>query len=878
MNILKFAVFGILLLLLGSFQSISFGQQGTISGKCIDQKGNPLEFVRIGVAGFNDRFELTDEKGLFKLVVVADQEIELIFRLSTTAERRQKITVKSGENREIEPIIFNVQNLEGVDAAGSNNQIPQGFSKLPPLDYQKFPNNSVERTLVYTTAASSNNELTSNYNVRGGNYDENLVYVNGFLINRPFLTRSGQQEGLSFINTALVSDVRFSGGGFDARFGDKLSSVLDIDYKTPDSLNASLMASLLGVEAHVAHSVNSRFNYLAGVRYRANGYLLNSLPTKGNYNPVFWDAQVMTNYSITEKLVWTNLVHLSSNSYRFAPETQQTDFGTVNEAYRLSIYFEGQEQTRFLTMTGASSLKWKPTKKTNLDLYASVFNTDEREYFDILGQYFINLLEKDPSKEEFGDSIATLGIGSYLNHARNRLNATIYNIYHNGQHTFNDKHKLLWGAGYQFDVFSDVLSEWKLVDSAGYSLPQTFTTSGDLQLNEVIKGKLELTNQRYNAYAQHVWEWKKVTNDFPVQLHEIKYDSLGKKVKVKMLDTLSTSYQRFILNTGLRSGYTTVNHEFYLTPRISFVYFPRHYFYRDGQILRRNTQLRISSGMFYQPPFYREFRTFDGKLNTSVRSQKSIHVVAGGDFNFNMWERDVPFKFSAEAFYKYMWDVNPYEVDNVRTRYYAENSAVAYAYGIDMNVHGEFVPGIQSFFKLGLLSTKEDVLTDSYNEYYNQSGEKIIFGFSEDQVVVDSATIYPGFIPRPTDQLLNLAVLFQDRMPGFERFSAQLGLLFNSRLPYGPPDFERYKDTLRQKSYFRVDLGLSYDFLYSKKSKETRFGRTFSDALISFEVFNLMGVNNVLSKQWIQDVEGKYYAIPNYLTQRRFNLKLILRF
>jgi hypothetical protein len=243
-----------------------------------------------------------------------------------------------------------------------------------------------------------------------------------------------------------------------------------------------------------------------------------------------------------------------------------------------------------------------------------------------------------------------------------------------------------------------------------------------------------------------------------------------------------------------------------------------------------------------------------------------------------MWERDVPFKFSAEAFYKYMWDVNPYEVDNVRTRYYAENSAVAYAYGIDMNVHGEFVPGIQSFFKLGLLSTKEDVLTDSYNEYYNQSGEKIIFGFSEDQVVVDSATIYPGFIPRPTDQLLNLAVLFQDHMPGFERFSAQLGLLFNSRLPYGPPDFERYKDTLRQKSYFRVDLGLSYDFLYSKKSKETRFGRTFSDALISFEVFNLMGVNNVLSKQWIQDVEGKYYAIPNYLTQRRFNLKLILRF
>ena len=251
--------------------------------------------------------------------------------------------------------------------------------------------------------------------------------------------------------------------------------------------------------------------------------------------------------------------------------------------------------------------------------------------------------------------------------------------------------------------------------------------------------------------------------------------------------------------------------------------------------------------------------------------------MAGGDINFNMWERDVPFKFTVEAYYKHLWDVNPYEVDNVRTRYYAENNAVAYAYGIDLNVHGEFVPGIQSFFKVGFLSTKEDILNDSYKEYYNAAGEKIIYGYSEDQTAVDSATIYPGYIPRPTDQLMNFAILFQDRMPGFESFSAQLGLFFGTRLPYGPPDFERYKDTLRQKSYFRVDLGLSYDFLYNKKKRDPKSLKVFSDAIISFEVFNLMGINNVLSKQWIQDVEGKYYSIPNYLTQRRFNLKLILR-
>ena len=241
-----------------------------------------------------------------------------------------------------------------------------------------------------------------------------------------------------------------------------------------------------------------------------------------------------------------------------------------------------------------------------------------------------------------------------------------------------------------------------------------------------------------------------------------------------------------------------------------------------------------------------------------------------------MWNREVPFKFTAEAYYKYLWDVNPYEIDNVRTRYYANNDAIAYAYGIDIN--GQFVGGIESFFKLGILSTKENILNDSYKEFYNQAGEKIIFGYSEDQVVVDSAIIYPGYIPRPTDQFINVGALVQDRMPGFESFSVQMGLQFGSRLPYGPPDFQRYKDTLRMKSYFRVDIGMSYDFLYKKKEKKNFITRNFTDAVVSFEVFNLLGINNVLSKQWIQDVEGKYYSIPNYLTQRRFNLKLILRF
>jgi hypothetical protein len=299
---------------------------------------------------------------------------------------------------------------------------------------------------------------------------------------------------------------------------------------------------------------------------------------------------------------------------------------------------------------------------------------------------------------------------------------------------------------------------------------------------------------------------------------------------------------------------------------------------KNGKIVRRSTVLRFSTGLYYQPPFYREFRTFTGGLNLDVLAQKSLHIVTGTDVDFQMWGRDVPFKFTAEAYYKYMWDLNTYEIENVRTRYYANNDAAGYAYGLDLRVNGEFVEGIQSFFKMGFLSTKEDILNDQYTEYYNAAGERIIFGYSEDQTVVDSAVIYPGYVPRPTDQWLTFGALVQDRMPVFEQVSVQMGLHFGTRLPYGPPDFNRYKDTLRIKEYFRVDIGTSYDFLHGSKGKDNFWNRNFTDAILSFEVFNLLGINNVLSKQWIQDVSGKYYSIPNYLTQRRFNLKLILRF
>ena len=874
-----------LLLLLFLFVSLmGFGQNARVYGECVDKFGKPLSDIQIISYNASPRELYTNKDGRFEFFAKLGDTVQLKFVSDSTIIKE---FVVDKDEYKLSKVRFSFQGVSGVQVNHVVND-PFKIGELPISDLQQVPGGGgVERYLIYTTAATSNNELTSNYNVRGGNYDENLVYVNGFNVYRPFLTRSGQQEGMSFINSALVESIRFSSGGFKSEYGDKLSSVLDITYKKPDSLRGSLVASLLSTEAHVEQAVTPRFNYLVGARYRSNGYLLNSLPTKGAYNPVFWDAQFLTNFAVTENLNWSVLGHFSSNNYRFSPETQETDFGTANEAYSFRIYFEGQEQTRFQTMMGGTSLNWKASNKTQLDFYATVFNTDEREYFDILGQYFINELETDPSKEEFGDSIAVLGVGGFLDHARNRLNATIINLYHNGSHNYfkgykdDEKtrfqsHDLKWGVNFQMDDFYDVLSEWSMVDSAGYSVPQD--TPNEVILFETIKGQLNLQSQRYTSFFQFNSRWKNNQRNLYVTVEKKEKNETGEKELNSYSDTIRESAASWNLSAGARAGYTTANDEFFVTPRASVTYSPRAYMVRDGKVIRRQVDIRFATGLYYQPPFYREFRTFAGQLNLNVKAQKSYHAVAGTDVYFNMWNREVPFKFTAEAYYKYLWDVNPYEIENVRTRYYAENNAVAYAYGLDLNVHGQFIDGIESFFKVGLLQTKEDILNDSYKEYYNAAGEKIIFGYSEDQTVVDSATIYPGYIPRPTDQLVTFGALIQDRMPMYESLSVQVGIQYGSNLPYGPPGDDRYKDTLRMKSYFRVDMGMSYDFLYKKTEKKNFFTKNFTDAILSFEVFNLLGINNVLSKQWIQDVQGTYYSIPNYLTQRRFNLKMILRF
>ncbi|MBM3453042.1 MAG: hypothetical protein FJX84_07860 [Bacteroidetes bacterium] len=868
--------FLIFILLFIALTSQGQESQVLLTGICIDKKEAPIADVFIKFSGKKSGSTYTDSLGKFNFFVSQNDTLFITYKVEETIS--QKVITKSEKNIELKPIQFNfIQQKEFL--LNQEKKDPFELTKLPLQDVKLMIN--TEKFLTLITSASSNNELTSNYNVRGGNYDENLVYVNGFNVYRPFLTRSGQQEGMSFIHSALVDEIRFSGGGFEAEYGDRLSSVLDIKYRKPSSFASSAVLSLLGVESHVEGNLTKKTDYLIGARFRSNGYFLNSLPTQGQYNPVFADGQFIINHKLSKKVTWSTLGHFSTNRYSFSPQTQQTDFGVANEAYTFMIYFDGQERTSFQTMMGGTSLKYQPNKQTNLDFYATVFNTDEKEYFDILGQYYINQLENDPSKEEYGDSIAVLGVGSFLNHARNRLNATIVNVYHDGDYQFNVRktftkkfeNTLKWGVNFQHDLFKDSLSEWKLIDSAGYSLPQA--DPNQVELFETIKGSQNVSGQRYTGYLQWNFIRSTVKRNYIAEVTKVKRSKGGKSI-ITLRDTVSESASRFAMSVGVRSGYTSINDEFYVTPRMNFQYYPRSYMVLGDNVLRRNNSFRFSTGLYYQPPFYREFRRYDGSVNFDVQAQKSFHAVLGSEYFFPMWKRKTPFKLTSEIFYKYMWDINPYEIDNVRTRYFATNDAVAYAYGFDVNIHGEFVEGIESFFKLGLLSVKEDIKGDSYKEYYNAAGEKILFGYSEDQVVVDSATIYPGYIPRPTDQLLTIGAMVQDRMPGFERFSVQMGLQFGTGLPYGPPDVNRYKDTLRLKSYFRVDLGMSYDLLYGDENKNKKLRKLFSNAKVSLEIFNLLGIKNVMSKQWIQDVNGVYFSVPNYLTNRRINLKLIV--
>ncbi len=818
--------------LLSAFFSPLFSQTATVVGTVRDSAGVAIPNAFVYFVGSTTPPAVTNEHGDFSLTIPANQKVVVVVHLTNYKDARQEVNVASDQKTTLDfSLIPVIENIVDINSHREPEIIPtKPFEPLPG------PSTDVSAILRFV-GATSNNELSNQYSVRGGNFDENLVYVNDIEVYRPFLIRSGQQEGLSFVNLDMVDNLYFSAGGFEAKYGDKMSSVLDIHYREPKEFRGTASASLLGFSAEVEGSLDSnhRFTFMIGIRNKSNSYVLHSLDTKGDYKTDFIDVQTLLHYQITDKWSLEYLGGYAQNRYNLIPSTRQTDFGTVNNALRFTVYFDGEELNHFNTLTNALSLNFDDHHKWKSKFILSSFNTYESETFDVQGQYYIDQLETDFGKPTFGQVAFNRGVGTFLNHGRNYLNAWVNSA---EVKTWRTTEKFIWqfGAKVQNERINNQLSEWNMIDSAGYSIPYLPTNEIDLQ--NVIKTNAQLFSNRYMGYAQ-----------------------------VKYFKTLKDTSEISVI-LGLRANYWDLNGQLIVSPRAQLNWKP-HW--------KKNILFKVAGGLYDQPPFYHELLGFDGSINRNVKAQTSVHAVVGSDFSFKAWGR--PFRFIAEGYYKYLDNLVPYEVDDVRIQYFGANLSHGYAYGLDLKLNGEFVNHAQSWVNVSLLRTREDLYNDVYYIRRNAEGDTIIPGYTYDQHAVDSIKKTPGYIPRPTDQLLTFALYFQDYLPVLPDCKMNLGLIFGSGLPFGPPSHQRYLDVFRMPPYRRVDIGFSYQIIKDDKPLRPQNPFHFMKSLwVGLEVYNLLQVQNTLSYYWVQDVTGRSYAIPNYLTNRQLSVKMVVHF
>ena len=781
---------------------------GTLTGS----EGRPIFPASIAIPG-TQYGTVSNERGRFELEVPANEEITLVISFLGYKQEQVQLSLEPGEQfeiiRQMEPEIRDLDEVIIRDQQERSSSITR--IDIKTLDMLPNVSGNIETILLTLPGVTSRNELSSQYSVRGGNFDENLVYVNDIEIQRPFLIRSGQQEGLSFINPDMVSSIKFSAGGFEALYGDKMSSVLDITYRRPVEFGGSVNLSLLGGSLHLeGSSRDRRFTHTSGFRYKTSQYLLTSLETKGEYHPNFYDFQTFLTYQLSPDWELSFLGNMASNRFRFIPETRSTDFGTFHNPLNLVIYFDGQERDRFDTYTSAFTAHFTPHENLSLKFIGSGFSSVEQENYDIQGQYLINELDNRINSETYGDSILNIGIGAMLNHARNDLNAIVYSVSHLGT-SIQGRSTLKWGVKWQQERISDKISEWEKIDSAGYSVPYT---GNRILLYDGTKSENDLLSNRLNSYFQNTYTFKK--------------------------DSIS-----YFISTGIRASWWDMNRQLLVSPRINLSVKPNW---------NRNMIFRFATGYYFQPPFYRELRYPDGSLNKDVKAQRSIHFVFGGDYVFSAWDR--PFKFTTEIYYKHLDNLIPYKLDNVRIQYAAENLARGYAVGLDMKIHGEFVPGAESWASVGFMKTEEYIEGDLESIHY----------------------------PRPTDQRFMAGIFFRDYFPNNPDYKVHLNLIYGTGLPFSPPDHDRYDLVFRMPDYKRVDIGFS-KILKGEDSplKENNPFRHFENIWVSAEIFNLLGVRNTISYLWVKTVSNQdnaqgQFAVPNYLTGRRFNVRLSVKF
>jgi len=813
-----------LLLFLVGIPFFGMSQTATIKGVILDDNQMPIYDVNIKVGTTGTT---SNENGFYELKVAANIDVTVEFTHLSHKRVVATFNLKNGQELEFNPVMdVQIEQIAAVIINTNTRQSVEGVSTISPevLRTIKGAQPGVENILKTLPGVNISNELSTQYSVRGGNFDENLVYVNEIEVYRPFLIRSGQQEGLSFVNTDLVQNVEFSAGGFQAKYGDKLSSVLDITYRNPIQFGVRADLSLLGgsVAAETV-SKDSKFSGIVGLRYRDNSLLIKSLETKTNVIPVFGDVQTYLTYKFSDKFHLNFLGNLSLNKYDFRPQNRQTNFGTIADPLALIVFYEGQEKDQYQTEFGAFKANYFVNDDLTLKLIASTYHTTEEEHFDILAQYRLGEVNTNIGDENLGDVEFSEGIGSQLTHARNDLDALITTVEHKGDFK-TDGHTMEWSVKYTHEDVRDRVVEWEVIDSAGFSIRPPTIDAFNNQPYEPFQGPLvpfqsvRATNNvqidRLQAYAQ--WSKRSTLGN-----NEVFYNA-GVRI------------QNWTVNgDGIESASQTV-----FSPRAQFAIKPNW---------NEDMLFRLAGGLYYQPPFYRELRNSLGVVNPNVKAQKSIHMVLGNEYSFRMWDR--PFKLVSEAYYKNLTDVNPYTLENVRIRYRAKNNAKAYAYGLDFRLNGEFVPGTESWFSFGYLKTEENI---------------------EGQ----------GYIARPTDQRLKFGILFQDYMPKIPDMKMYLNLVYNTGVPGGSPSYaDPYEYQNRLRDYKRADLGISYVIVDQNKTYKQGWKSKFKEFSFGFEIFNLFDVQNTITNTWVRDVYSKrQYAIPNYLSPRVFNVRLSTKF
>ena len=783
-------------------------QEFTLQGRVTDDDNNPVELATVSVVS-QGKVAFTSLKGEFSMHLHSADSVAVKFSM-IGYKTKVRVLRKPRGKQTLQVVLHTDATMLGdVNVTGEKIQSDQTQEiKIKDINMAPSANgNGVEGIIQQQAGVSTHSELSSQYNVRGGAFDENSVYINNVEVYRPFLVRSGQQEGLSVINPYMVGKIGFSTGGYGAKYGDKMSSALDITYKTLKAkgkkpvVEGSLAASLLGTDAYIGIGTR-KLSWLNSVRYKTTSYLLGSLETKGEYKPNYLDYQTYLSYLPNKRWKIDFIGYISDNHYNFEPSDRETSFGTMENVKSFRVYFDGHEKDRFLTYFGTLGITRNITRNTSLSLLGSAFYTKEQEKYDIQGQYWLDQTETSEN----------LGVGTYFEHARNYLSARVMSAKLMLSHKVQ-KHNVEAAVTLKREHIEENSIEYEMRDSAGYSVPHT---GKDLYMIYSMKARNELNANRMETYIQDTYRF-----------------SSG------IADSTGNGQTHYTLNYGVRMSHWNFNRETILSPRISLAIIPANH---------ENTTLRLAAGLYYQAPFFKELRdttTVNGvtvaSLNEKIKSQRSIHFIAGYDYRFRM--NDQRFKFSAEAYYKALSNIVPYSVSNVKVVYYGQNECSGHAAGLDFKLYGEFVPGTDSWLSLSLMDTKMKLNGKS--------------------------------IPLPTDQRYAVNLFFTDYFPGSRKWRMSLKLAFADGLPFAAPHKELETNSFRATAYRRADIGMSYQLLDNSRHEKKTF---LKNVTLGVDCLNLFGIDNVNSYYWVTDVTNQQYAVPNYLTGRQLNARVLLEF